>query len=798
MILHRLAAAWLAGVVAGAFDWNPGIPLAAVLVGALIALLRPPAGQRPLLAALALICAAAGWAHAVQALPAETPAGVAQFTGSSARVRGVITNVPVRREVTVQAAVEVHEILVEGTWQPMTGKVLITSRPYPVVAYGDLLELQGTLQEPPIVGAFDYREYLARQGIHSVMYYPRVLVLGRGQGAPWRSALFAVRDRLSAAIGRTLPEPQASLASGIVFGGQGAFPPALREAFNRTGTAHIVAVSGANLMIFTGLLCALLAPNIGRRRAALVAAPLVLLYMLLVGAPVSAVRAAIMALLYLGAVLSGRPATGLANLALAATFMTALDPRLPRDVAFQLSVAATAGLLTYGEILRRVANHLLFHYGGEALRASGLVRSVIQAVTTTLAAILATEPLIALHFQRLSLVALPANLIVVPLVSPVMVICALLAAAGGVNSVLGSLLGWLAWPFLTAILFTVQSLAAFPFAAVTFPGIGLQHVLAFYTLGAGVLWSIRHLSRWPSSTGANPRVRLHLRPGVPALVSLTAAAVGVWGIILLMGPSGRLTVIALDVGQGDALLIQAPSGHRILVDGGPSGDRLLRALGREIPFWDRRIDMVILTHPEADHVTGLITVLDRYRTRQVVTGPAGSSSPAAQAWQEALDRHRLTPHIAAPGEWIDLGGGAALRILGPAVVSQDVRGSTNDNSLVIRLERGTVSFLLAADIERAGEQALLESRVPLRSTVLKVAHHGAATSTTAPFLRAVRPAVAIISAGAGNPYGHPSPETIGRLRRTLILRTDEHGAVRLTTDGQKLWLHADRLPSAPR
>jgi competence protein ComEC len=253
----------------------------------------------------------------------------------------------------------------------------------------------------------------------------------------------------------------------------------------------------------------------------------------------------------------------------------------------------------------------------------------------------------------------------------------------------------------------------------------------------------------------------------------------------------------MDVGQGDAILIEDPAGHRILVDGGPSGRAISEALGRETPFWDKGLDLVVLTHPEEDHLNGLVTVLERYDVKRILAGPVESDSAAYGAWREAVEHEGAHYYQAAPGEWFDLGRGARLEVLGPP--TQPVEGGDdklNNNSVVLRLTWGEVSFLLPGDLEKAGEEALLSEGEELRSTVLKVPHHGSAYATGDPLLAAVRPAVAVISVGEDNWYGHPSPQVLERLEDSLVYRTDLNGRVKLSTDGERLWVEVERTLTA--
>jgi competence protein ComEC len=263
--------------------------------------------------------------------------------------------------------------------------------------------------------------------------------------------------------------------------------------------------------------------------------------------------------------------------------------------------------------------------------------------------------------------------------------------------------------------------------------------------------------------------------------------------------SDRLTVTFMDVGQGDAILIEGPAGHRVLVDGGPSGRAVSEGLGREMPFWDKRLDLVVLTHPEEDHLNGLVTALERYDVKSVLASPVESDSAAYGVWREAVDREGAPYHEAAPGEWFDLGRGARLEVLGPPTdLIEEGDDKLNNNCVVLRLTWGEVSFLLTGDLETAGEQSLLNQGQNLRSTVLKVPHHGAADATGAPLLAAVQPAVAVISVGADNWFGHPSPDVLERLDDSLIYRTDLNGSIKLSTDGQRLWVEVERGEAATR
>jgi len=272
---------------------------------------------------------------------------------------------------------------------------------------------------------------------------------------------------------------------------------------------------------------------------------------------------------------------------------------------------------------------------------------------------------------------------------------------------------------------------------------------------------------------------------VAILASLTAATM----------PDDNLHISFLDVGQGDAILIQRGS-QQVLVDGGPSPQAIGLALGEKMPFWDRTIELVVLTHPSADHVAGLVEVLHRYKVKQVLYPDLDFKSNIYDEWCSLLEEKDIKCTLAQAGQRIDLGE-VIIGVLNPQIPPFTGTGSDIDNNgVVLRLEMGEVSFLLTADIMWEAEFELIDRRASLTSTVLKVAHHGSATSTTAEFLAVVNPELAVISVGESNTFGHPTKEVIDRLEQKLgsenIYRTDDNGTIEFITDGERLWVRVER------
>jgi competence protein ComEC len=249
----------------------------------------------------------------------------------------------------------------------------------------------------------------------------------------------------------------------------------------------------------------------------------------------------------------------------------------------------------------------------------------------------------------------------------------------------------------------------------------------------------------------------------------------------------------LDVGQGDAIFIQTPSGRQALIDGGPSPSVLLSHLGRRMGFWDRSLDLMVLTHPDADHITGLVSALERYRVEKVVFREMGCDDAMCDEWWQLVEDRGATVYRGEAGLEIELDEGLQLEVLHPGVELLAGEGF-NDNSLVTRLTYGDASMLLTGDIQAKAERRLLADKAHLRSTVLKVAHHGGCDSTTTEFLEAVDPRVLTISVGDGNDFDHPCDAVLRRLNGRTVYRTDKHGTVTLITDGKQMWVRTERMP----
>ena len=293
------------------------------------------------------------------------------------------------------------------------------------------------------------------------------------------------------------------------------------------------------------------------------------------------------------------------------------------------------------------------------------------------------------------------------------------------------------------------------------------------------------------------------------IVPLAAIAVLVWVAAAMVPQGGRLSVSFLDVGQGDSILITSPSGQRVLVDGGPSPEKVCLELGEALPFWEHSIDLVVLTHAHDDHVTGLVEVLRRYDVEQVLYSAyypierASDSdydsevSPAYAEFCDVVTERSIDCMAAQVGQTIDLGGGAAIEVLNPPDgFLEGTDSDADNNAVVLRVAMGDVSFLLTSDLYWDGELYLVAGRAELESTVLKASHHGSSSSTYPAFLATVDPQVAVVSVGADNRFGHPAQDVMQRLVDWVgdgnIYLTSERGSITFTTDGERLWVETER------
>jgi competence protein ComEC len=780
----------------------PAIGLGVALVIA-VAVLRGP-GRGPLVAlgvGVVLIGIGVGaWRGATTALPTGSDSVIGHIGPTSWRVVGTVVEEPRPRGERQQAILD--ELVLAGDGLPahsVRGRLLVWLPRAQLTQAGDRVALEARLDAPRDFEGFAYGAYLARQGIGAVASAYGAEVVEHRLGIV-AEALGGLRRGLLSGLNALVPEPEAALASGILLGIRTSIAPEVSDAFARAGLTHVVAISGWNIAIVAAMASAATRPLTrlrGGRQAAVAAASLMVAsYVLLTGASPSVVRAALMAGGLVIARVGGSRAHALSALLLAALVMLVAAPPVLWDVGFQLSALATAGLIWFAAPLE-----------ARLARWPALVR---EPVALTLAAQLTTLPVILLNFERLSLVAPLANVAVVPLVPLVMLCSAVAAVIGAVDGaahlpLIGDVLGWAAggaaWLYLRLMILTGMAAAAVPFASIDLAAPSWL-ALAWYPALAMARGRIGPATAPASSAPAMPDGLAALAGGALRPARLGAGTLVVLALLTFVTrPDGRLELVMLDVGQGDAILIRAPSGATALVDGGVDPDLTMRRLGEVLPFWQRRLDVVLLTHPHEDHVAGLVAALDRFRVGLVLDPGRQYHNPS---YPRFLDLARREPGArlvtVRAGDRVPLDGTTALTFLFPSeadAAAPLLEGDINNASAVALLESGAFRALLTGDAEAPVEALLLERGLLGPIDVLKVGHHGSDSGTTDALLEATRPRLALISSGAGNEYGHPHAVTLARLAAIpglRIHRTDLEGTIRVVASGGRFAAVGQRRP----
>jgi competence protein ComEC len=717
-------------------------------------------GARPLLTASVAFCAGAffmaPWWVALIALPLALyrPARFAAIGLALGLLRGSLHEVPPAPLLPLETEGQVESIAGSRAVVRIEGaRAALALRGEPVHR-GDRV-LLGSLKahEPPPAlnpGGRDRRAELAARGIGLEGSAEVLQVVERGpRFFRW---LDERRERFARRAADLCPPDRAALLTALATGDRHLLSPDDEDALSASGLVHLLASSGLHLFILVWLARALVrlawlrTPWASRVRvatvASVVALPLALLEVLLLGAPWPAVRAFVaIGVALLGAALARRSDSP-TMLFLAAAACALVDPGATHDLALQLSVAGIAGLLFLARPLRELLP-IPWPAAGSSLARRAL-EHLLRLACSTAAAALCTAPLLAAAFHRISLVSVAANalalfpgLLAIPVATALLVVDALP-------------LWWFADLLAGATLRAAHLFAALPFSTVAVAAPGVAVVVLWYT---AVLFVSRRSRK--------------------ALACFAAVAV----IALAQKAEARLddgmTITFLAVGQGDAALVQLPGGHAMLIDAGgdlrwpprfDTGTRdVLPALAE---LGVSRLDLVVLSHPHPDHAGGLLSVLDKVPVRELWMNEEDNTIARA-----VKAKHAATlPHDATI---------AGVRV---QVLSHFVEGrSTNDNSIVLKLTLGADSALFAGDAEALGESELAQQ--DLRADLLKAPHHGSRTSSTDAFLRAVAPKLTVYSAGAGNPFGFPSAEVVARTpgehfctaTGAIIARTNGHG-----------------------
>ncbi len=660
----------------------------------------------------------------------------------------------------------------------------------PLPRPGDLVRMSARLGPPRMFrnpGAFDYSSYLRARGIDLVgtAKSPRLIQVLSGRADVLAALPSMARGSLVSTLRRAAGDADdrtVPFLAALLIGERDDLSPEFQDRLIRAGVYHIVALSGFNVALIVGLaaLALRLLPLSPRTRRVLLAL-CVLLYWGAVRSSGSIARAALMCLLSLGGAVQGRRVRGKDAIGTASVLIVGSNPAWIFDPGFQLSVAATLGLLLLVTPGASGTADDPSPGGPGRLRVgvSGVMRLISGSLKVSAAALLSTALVSARHFQALTPVAVLANLFAVPIAALLLVLGLLVCAIEPLCHPVAIGLMDLA-RVLVFLLERATAVVATPAWCSFFV---LPPPVWLVLLGQAAIAVARYGGAW-------------LRWAALLFLTLAITLTAVAG--RAPAPSGRLEVVALDVGQGDALLVQFPGGPTMLIDAGgfarsrfDVGSKVVAPALRSLGLL--RIDILAITHAHRDHLGGAAAIVRSFSPGAVWLGRMPVDDPAVEEIEELAREGGGAVVFPRRGARIVLGG-ARLDVLNPGGGVEGTGPARNDDSLVLRLSFGGHGVLLTGDLEAALETTLLDERRELGADLLKVGHHGSRTSTTEPFLRMVAPKFGVISVGATNPWGHPDAEVLGRLRGAgvEVYRTDRDGAVRFSTDGRSAWL-AERL-----
>ena len=774
--LVLLASAFAAGIgLAGFVEWNLEYLYwgAGCCVAAIVVVIRKQAQYAAvLLVALFLLI---GMMRSLQddvVAVHDTSRFIGQRVVLSGRIADAPQVVPLDAELKVRYTVAADSILASGRSMQSTGNVLVSVRQGqadPVGSWDDVIQVTGELSalhgyNNP--GAIDAVASWKRQGITSRMSVTgkQVQIVANKQKG-WQSYLAAWRSKLLSLFHEVMPANDAAILNGVLFGGgyNSIRPDVLRD-FAATGIIHILSVSGSHIALLTIVMIWLGDQlRVGAAAKIVLAGSVMLLYGVLSGLTPPVIRAVIMGLIALFALLTGRDQHGPSALGAAVLIMLAWKPSLLYDISFQLSVSGTAGLV--------------FLYGKIANRLGFFPRWAAAGLAVTVAAQAGMLPFLAWYFHSLPVGSVFANLLVVPIIEAVIIM-------GLAACVLALIAVPLANIVLIGCSLTIGLAVTMNQAVASI--VGLQLYLPPFPVWVGgvyfflLAWLAGYVVKMPS-----PASIVACWPRYTAAVMVLAGALLI-GWTWLPRP---VEVHFIDVGQGDATLLITPHRRAVLIDtGGTAGDASRFDIGERVvaPYLKHQgiteLEFLILTHGHQDHAGGAAAVAEAIAVKNIIIAPENHSDSV-----KALLRHknRGAVILASPGQTIRIDGVAISVLHAAAPVNQQRR--SNETSSLIRVAYGEHSFLLTGDLEQRQEiQAVAQGFAPC--TVLKVAHHGARTSSSPEFLHMAQPQYAVISVGANNRFGHPHIDILNRLARagTTIYRTDQQGAIQFKTDGQQL------------
>jgi competence protein ComEC len=683
-------------------------------------------------------------------------------------IKGKICGYPDRRDTYQLLTVDAGSLstISDANTLAVDGRLIIRTGLDAPWVYGDEILLTGRLTTPSNESDFSYRDYLAKQAIHSTLYYPDIVLITKGQGNPLVSWIYSIRDRGLSILSRVFPMPESALLSGILLGVDNDIPASIQTAFRITGTTHIIAISGFNISILAALFSSVYYRLLGARKGAIATTLALFVYVILCGASPSVVRAAIMGSLGLFASLVGRRQVGINSLAFVAMLMCLFNPYLPWDVSFQLSFLSTLGLILFAEPMVNWLK-VLFTRFLPTRSLESLAEKVGEYCFFTFAALIMTFPVMAYHFHSLSWLSLITNPLILPVQPLVMILGGLSLLLGMIWLPLGQLVAYLAWPFVAYTIKMVEWLSNLAGNNSGSLSVGMGFICFFY-LALG-LYSF------------NQKGMLIKRILQPNLIIVVCLAVTVWfwrtGLNL---PDKKLHVYLIENGPSESLLIRSPEGRYLLINAGSQSTTLADALGEYLPPGNRELDTVFLPVSDKQAIRALRHGVSGISIDTLVWLGDSSGMATARDLENNIDIHTSNTTGYRQNLIYRLSAGASLTF----------HPLQNDGGL-FTLQWGDFRMLIPVEIDDATWlETVLSEDDPCCYTALLLAGNGSLEFNPPALLRRLNPTIILITSDPG----HTSETSLPETQTGILLTTDRNGWVHIMTDGNQLWVETARNP----
>lgn len=658
---------------------------------------------------------------------------------------------------------------------------------------GDMAEAFGKVRIPrgyANPGQLDMKELLRSQGITATISAGKRGVTVTPGKYSLKDRFFQwtedVRRHYRESMERVMPKADAAAEYAMLFGGYDGIKPELLEAFTITGIVHILSVSGSHISLIAAVMAGLAGVfRLPKYAGAALVLGTIAIYSVLSGCVPPVIRSAVMGGLAFISMVLGRERDSRYILTLTALAMLMMNPRLIFNISFQLSFLATAGLLYMAPVI------------AEFFRNHKCPRIVAMGISITISAQLSTLPVLGWYFNQLSLSSLPANLIVVPVVELMIVLGLGAGAMGVILPFFSGMVFSLVSILVGVVYFLTRLMAGLPGSMIWIPSMGAVGILGYYLLML--------LLFMPRVTRQNLYERLRdffqldelakrLKDGgIKKIWAVAIVPLFLVGIFLYVHHGSRLQVHFVDVGQGDCCLVITPHGKGLLFDSGGSRDVSYDIGSRVVKpylmhYGIRELAGIFLTHCHEDHAAGAGYVVKTMPVGAVYIAAEGKNAYAASMRIAQSDPVLMNFTRAHKGDVYELDGVKVEVLYSPEQLEGG--GTGNEVSNVYRIRYGDISFLITGDLTKENEAEMLADGVNVKSTVLKIGHHGSKTSSSEAFLQAVSPICGVFCVGEGNSFGHPKPEIVKRFSDMGIrtFRTDKDGAVLFQTDGKKLWV----------